>query len=84
MKAVALEDIAPVKHSVVVAKQHIAGLHGYTNDVLLAYLGGSHTTSAINAPREIKGNGEHTRLISSSISPGMMDRSPKNTSVMPT
>lgn len=51
MKAVALEDIAPVKHSVVVAKQHIAGLHGYTNDVLLAYLGGSHATSAINALR---------------------------------
>ena len=38
MEPVALEDVAPVQHAVVVAEQHVARLHRHAHNVLLARL----------------------------------------------
>mmetsp|Transcript_9131 Transcript_9131/g.27200 ORF Transcript_9131/g.27200 Transcript_9131/m.27200 type:complete len:286 (-) Transcript_9131:486-1343(-) len=38
VQAVAVEDVPPVQHAVVVAEQHLAGLHRHGDDVLLGHL----------------------------------------------
>mmetsp|Transcript_20817 Transcript_20817/g.52847 ORF Transcript_20817/g.52847 Transcript_20817/m.52847 type:complete len:506 (-) Transcript_20817:13-1530(-) len=38
VQPVALEDVAPVEHAVVVAQQHVARLHRHVHDVVLAHL----------------------------------------------
>jgi len=61
VEAISNEDVAAMQHAVVVAKQHVARLHRYADDVF--------SQASFTLLR---------------ISPGMMFRSPKNTSVMPT